>query len=117
MEGKQFLYPPLLKGCACCPYVCGLVLDWAFLLLLQVAPKRAALAAAQATLDATLTELASAQSRLAAVQDKIAALEAQFEEATAKKAALAAQVNQQTIQTPAGCNTMLTFPLLPFSEV
>ncbi|KAF6265909.1 dynein heavy chain 2 [Scenedesmus sp. NREL 46B-D3] len=59
---------------------------------LGVAPKRAALAAAQESLDKTLAELASAQARLLAVQDKIAALEAQFEEATAKKASLAAQV-------------------------
>ncbi len=58
----------------------------------QVAPKRAALAAAQSTLDATLADLSTAQARLAAVQDKIATLEAQFEEATAKKSALAAQV-------------------------
>jgi dynein heavy chain len=59
---------------------------------LQVAPKRAALAAAQESLDKTLAELASAQARLLAVQQNIAALEAQFEEATAKKASLAAQV-------------------------
>jgi septal ring factor EnvC (AmiA/AmiB activator) len=58
----------------------------------QVAPKRAALAAAQESLDKTLGELASAQSRLAAVQEKIATLEAQYEEATTKKATLAAQV-------------------------
>jgi chromosome segregation ATPase len=57
-----------------------------------VAPKRAALAAAQESLDKTLAELASAQARLQAVQEKIANLEAQFEEATAKKASLAAQV-------------------------
>eukprot|EP00879_Flechtneria_rotunda_P029816 GHRR01032268.1.p1 GENE.GHRR01032268.1~~GHRR01032268.1.p1 ORF type:complete len:216 (+),score=59.41 GHRR01032268.1:98-649(+) len=59
---------------------------------LQVAPKRAALAAARESLNNTLEELASAQARLAAVQEKIAALEVEFEEATAKKAALAAQV-------------------------
>ncbi|WIA11828.1 hypothetical protein OEZ85_011917 [Tetradesmus obliquus] len=59
---------------------------------LGVAPKRAALAAAQESLDKTLAELANAQARLLAVQEKIAALEAQFEEATAKKASLAAQV-------------------------
>lgn len=59
---------------------------------MQVAPKRAALAAAQATLDATLAELAAAQTKLASVQEKIAGLEAAFAEATAKKAALAAQV-------------------------
>ena len=87
---------------ACCRHVGRLVvfglgiwcLKTLYGLLLQVAPKRAALAAAQATLDATLAELASAQSSLAAVQEKIAALEAQFEEATAKKSALAAQVSQ-----------------------
>lgn len=61
--------------------------------LLQVAPKRAALAAAQESLNKTLAELASAQARLASVQEKIATLEAQFEEATAKKASLAAQVS------------------------
>lgn len=59
---------------------------------LQVAPKRAALAAAQAQLDATLASLAEAQAKLGAVQAKIAALERQFAEASAKKAALAAQV-------------------------
>jgi phage shock protein A len=59
---------------------------------MQVAPKRAALAAAQESLDKTLGELASAQARLVAVQEKIATLEAQYEEATAKKATLAAQV-------------------------
>lgn len=58
----------------------------------QVAPKRAALAAAQESLDKTLAELTGAQARLAAVQDKIASLEAAFEAGTAKKAALAAQV-------------------------
>lgn len=62
------------------------------LFCLQVAPKRAALAAAQETLDKTLSDLASAQARLAAVQEKIATLEAQYEEATTKKATLAAQV-------------------------
>lgn len=61
-------------------------------LFLQVAPKRAALAAAQESLDRTLAELANAQAKLAAVQEKIAALEAQYEEATTKKATLAAQV-------------------------
>lgn len=59
----------------------------------QVAPKRAALAAAQESLDKTLGELASAQARLAAVQEKIVTLEAQYEEATTKKATLAAQVS------------------------
>jgi predicted nucleic acid-binding Zn-ribbon protein len=58
----------------------------------QVAPKRAALAAAQETLNATLADLQSAQERLQAVEQKIATLEAQFAEATAKKASLAAQV-------------------------
>jgi septal ring factor EnvC (AmiA/AmiB activator) len=68
--------------------------------LLQVAPKRAALAAAQESLDKTLAELASAQARLLAVQEKIAALEAQFEEATAKKASLAAQVRTTRLAAP-----------------
>jgi dynein heavy chain len=71
------------KACGCLACV---------LCRLQVAPKRAALAAAQESLDKTLAELASAQARLAAVQEKIATLEAQYEEATAKKATLAAQV-------------------------
>lgn len=62
------------------------------LCMCQVAPKRAALKAAQDSLNGTLAALAEAQAKLAAVQDKIAALEAQFEEATKKKAALAAQV-------------------------
>jgi dynein heavy chain, axonemal len=59
---------------------------------LQVEPKRAALAAAQAELDDTKRQLADAQAQLHSVQNKIAALEAQFKEATAKKAALAQQV-------------------------
>jgi hypothetical protein len=59
---------------------------------LSVAPKRAALAAAQATLDETLADLKAAQDRLAAVEAKIVSLEAAFSEATARKAALAAQV-------------------------
>lgn len=70
---------------------------------LQVAPKRAALAAAQESLDKTLAELASTQARLVAVQEKIATLEAQYEEATAKKATLAAQVRvavQFTLHDP-----------------
>lgn len=71
----------------------------------QVAPKRAALAAAQDSLDKTLGELASAQSRLAAVQEMIATLEAQYEEATTKKATLAAQVG---VAFPlAACYSML----------
>jgi septal ring factor EnvC (AmiA/AmiB activator) len=75
--------------CACHKLGCHLL---CLAVLPQVAPKRAALAAAQESLDKTLAELASAQARLLAVQEKIAALEAQFEEATAKKASLAAQV-------------------------
>lgn len=59
---------------------------------MQVAPKRAALAAAQESLDRTLAELSGAQARLAAVQEKIATLESQYAEATNKKATLAAQV-------------------------
>ncbi|GBF98747.1 dynein heavy chain axonemal [Raphidocelis subcapitata] len=59
---------------------------------LSVAPKRAALAAAQATLDKTLADLKAAQDRLAAVEAKIVSLEAAFSEATARKVALAAQV-------------------------
>ena len=69
------------------PCPCAIVV-----IFMQVSPKRAALAAAQESLDKTLAELASAQARLAAVQEKIATLEAQYEEATTKKATLAAQV-------------------------
>lgn len=74
---------------------------------LQVAPKRAALAAAQESLDKTLAELANAQARLLAVQEKIAALEAQFEEATAKKASLAAQVRHTSTCLPGGMNNQV----------
>lgn len=65
----------------------------------QVAPKRAALAAAQDSLNKTLAELASAQAQLVSVQTKITTLEAQFEEATAKKSSLAAQVNKPQLST------------------
>lgn len=61
-------------------------------LLLQVEPKRQALAGAQADLDKTNQTLAKAQAQLAAVQEKIASLEAAFGEAMDKKAALAKQV-------------------------
>jgi dynein heavy chain len=59
---------------------------------LQVEPKRAALAAAQAELDETNRQLATAQARLAEVQAKIAALEAAFAETMDKKATLVRQV-------------------------
>lgn len=65
---------------------------------LSVAPKRAALAAAQAQLDATMAALAGAQAKLAAVEEKIRTLEASFEEAVAKKASLAQQVLVCTVK-------------------
>ncbi|EFJ44216.1 dynein heavy chain 2 [Volvox carteri f. nagariensis] len=65
---------------------------------LSVAPKRAALAAAQQQLDATMEALKGAQAKLQSVEDKIAALEADYEEATAKKASLAQQVLRCTVQ-------------------
>ncbi|GLC56009.1 hypothetical protein PLESTB_001054700 [Pleodorina starrii] len=65
---------------------------------LSVAPKRAALAAAQEQLDATMEALRGAQAKLQGVEDKIAALEADYEEATAKKASLAQQVLRCTVQ-------------------
>jgi dynein heavy chain, axonemal len=57
-----------------------------------VAPKRAALKAAQDDLAETMQKLSEAQAKLKMVEEKIATLEAQFEEATAKKQALARQV-------------------------
>ncbi|KXZ54227.1 hypothetical protein GPECTOR_5g319 [Gonium pectorale] len=65
---------------------------------LSVAPKRAALTAAQDQLSATMEALRAAQSKLHSVEDKIAALEMQYEEATAKKASLAQQVLRCTVQ-------------------
>ncbi|GFH08630.1 uncharacterized protein HaLaN_03619 [Haematococcus lacustris] len=58
---------------------------------LQVAPKRAALKAAEDELEDTMTRLAQARAKLQAVAEKIAALERQFAEATAKKEQLAKQ--------------------------
>ncbi|KAK9803422.1 hypothetical protein WJX72_010826 [[Myrmecia] bisecta] len=65
---------------------------------LGVAPKRAALAAAQAQLDNTLKQLAEAQAKLAAVEAKIQTLETQYAEATTKKGVLAKQVAECTVK-------------------
>ncbi|KAG2485619.1 hypothetical protein HYH03_015682 [Edaphochlamys debaryana] len=65
---------------------------------LSVAPKRAALQAAQEQLNATMESLRAAQAKLKAVEDKIALLESQYEEATGKKAQLAQQVLRCTVQ-------------------
>lgn len=65
-------------------------------LVVQVEPKRQALAGAQADLDATNKTLAKAQKQLAGVQEKIASLEAAFAEAMDKKAGLAKQVSDCT---------------------
>jgi dynein heavy chain, axonemal len=64
----------------------------------QVAPKRAALAAAQEALDRTRAALATAQTQLAAAQAKITTLETQFEDTSAKKRQLATQVEECTVK-------------------
>ncbi|KAF8071068.1 Dnah1 [Scenedesmus sp. PABB004] len=94
MASEEFTPEAVAKVSKACTSICMWVraMHLYHTVALGVAPKRAALAAAQEALDATLAELAAAQARLAAVQERIAVLEAQFEEATAKKAALAAQV-------------------------
>ncbi|KAG2439747.1 hypothetical protein HYH02_010624 [Chlamydomonas schloesseri] len=65
---------------------------------LSVAPKRAALAAAQEQLNETMEQLRTAQAKLKSVEEKIATLETQYEEAVAKKAQLAQQVLRCTVQ-------------------
>lgn len=65
---------------------------------LQVAPKRAALKAAQDELNETMGRLAEAQAKLKAVEEKIETLQRQFEEATAKKEQLARQVHDCTVK-------------------
>jgi dynein heavy chain len=65
---------------------------------LQVEPKKAALAGAQAELDVTLAQLAEAQGKLKAVLDRLAELEKGYNDSVAKKEALATQVKTCEIQ-------------------
>ena len=61
---------------------------------LGVAPKRARLAEAQATLKVTMESLAETQAKLKDVEDNIARLEAQYKEAVDKKDELARKVQE-----------------------
>ena len=61
---------------------------------LGVAPKRARLAEAQATLKVTMESLAETQAKLKEVEDNIARLEAQYKEAVDKKDDLARKVQE-----------------------
>lgn len=63
-----------------------------YLVSVGVAPKRAKLAEAQASLAVTMGELADAKATLKKVEDKLASLQSSFEEANKKKQDLAAQV-------------------------
>ena len=70
-----------------CTSICkwGIAMYTYYMVSLQVAPKRAALAEAQASLEVTKKELAAAKDTLAEVEAKVAALNAKLDEANGKK--------------------------------
>ena len=70
-----------------CTSICkwGIAMYTYYMVSLQGAPKRAALAEAQASLEVTKKELADAKDTLAEVEAKVAALNAKLDEANGKK--------------------------------
>ena len=96
MENPDFTPDQIKKASVACTAICM----WAHAMhtyhyvALGVAPKKAKLAEAQATLDVVLSALAQAKGKLATVIAKVDALEKQFNEAVAEKQALEQKAEQ-----------------------
>ena len=94
MSDPDFTFDAVDKASKACSGICLWVraMHTYYYVAKNVEPKKAALAAAQASLDATMSQLAAVKARLAEVESKIASLEASFAAASAKKEQLAADV-------------------------
>jgi len=100
MTREDFTPESIAKVSKACTSICMWVraMHTYYLVSVSVAPKRAKLAEAQASLEVTMQALAEAKALLKAVEDKLAQLQASFEEANQKKLDLAAQVDRCSAQ-------------------
>ena len=98
IQDPEFTFENVDKSSKACSGICLWVraMHKYYYVAKNVEPKKAKLAAAQASLAETMAKLAVVQAQLKAVEDKIAVLEMNFKEANDKKLQLAADVKLAT---------------------
>jgi hypothetical protein len=94
IDREDFTVEAIARVSKACTSICmwARAMHTYYTVSVSVAPKRAALGAAQASLEVTMGELATAKATLKKVEDKLATLQKSFAEAMQKKEDLAAQV-------------------------